>query len=275
MERVPAAAREAIAVALSAVEPAAADRARRRLFPAAWTPPPGAALRGISRTVRLRRVVLGGDGVFAVDGNEVVRLAARARTIVTPIAREAPMAMAGDRLLILFGGTIRVYAPDGALLDARPAAGSLDLAEAQRIMASWSADAPAGSVAVTPSEEERAAFEALAHAGAPPPPAAAWVGRAFVEPRAVLRVAPGGALERTSLPGEVGAWCAGPRGLALAVHDGDTMRIAWIEARGGAVLSEALTLPRADVRQILAGEASAWLRVTAGPGEALLEIARG
>ena len=273
MERTPRDARDAILGAIEAIDPAASEAARLRLFPPPWAPPAGAALVGVSATARLRRVVAGDGGVFAIDGFEVVRLEAGARAVVCPIFREAPMAWFGGHLWVQYGGTVRKYAPGGQLADALAVAGPAEIDAARRIAAAWESAAPAGSVAVVPADEERQAFEAFAHLGCPPPPSAAWAGRAFVEPRAVLRVTPGGSTERLPVPGEIGAWTAGPAGLVLTVHDGPATRVARIAEAGEPAAGASIALPRADLLQILACATLAFLRVAAGAGEAMVAIA--
>jgi hypothetical protein len=273
--RTPLRAREAIAAALAAVDAPAAARLRRRLFPEVWRAPAGTTLLAVSSAAALRRAVTDGAEVYAVDGFDLVRLTPGAREVLGPMAQPWPMAGLEGAVLVQRGGTVRRYVA-GAIVETYPAAQPDQQAAAQQLTATWSSGAPPepGAVAVAPTDEERAAFQAFAHTGAPPPFSAAWVGRAFLLPAAVLRAGPGGGWDRLELPGEIGVHAVGSRGLAVTVHEGEATRVAWIGESGEPLVSAPLPVERADVLQILAGARGAYLRLAAAPGEAVVAVPR-
>ena len=58
----------------------------------------------------------------------------------------------------------------------------------------------------------------------------------------------------------------------LLAHEGDRTRVGWVGRDGSAVWSDPLSIPREQVRQVLALEGGALLRLAAGAGDAIVRV---
>ena len=80
--------------------------------------------------------------------------------------------------------------------------------------------------------------------------------------------------ESIQLPGEPGHEAATADTLVLLAYEGDSTRVGRVSRDGSAAWSDPLPIPREQVRQVVALEGGALLRLAAGAGEALVRVDR-
>lgn len=254
-----------------------AARLRERLFPAPFVLPEHTALVGFSNTVHLRRPVADGDAIYAVDGNDLVRLAGGARAVIGKLLGDAPMAVREGRLLLGKGDRFQELDRHGKVAATHAAPTPEQVAAARAITASWSGavgDAALGAP-LGPTPEEREAFEAFAHLGLPAPPSARAAGHYFLDAAGsvVVRGEGEGSPRPIVLPGRPVLYAFTASHLVMALAAGEACRVAWL-AHGEDVarVSPLLRIEPRALRFLRASAGAALLGVDLGAGEVVLRV---
>ncbi|MBK8256604.1 MAG: hypothetical protein IPK82_28530 [Polyangiaceae bacterium] len=213
----------------------AVEDLRAALFPAPVEAPASTHEVGRSNTVALRRPVCTDTAVFALDGTEVVRLENGSRAPISMLLRESPAAIVDNALVWKTGAILQRRTLAGDVLPQAAAPTPSDVETARKITASWSA-APSPDVtltAISPSAEEREAFETFHHIGMAPPISARLQNKVFADKTGgLVRYAEGAAGDRIVLGGTVLRTAVSVHALHAAVAINGKVTLAHVPDNG-------------------------------------------
>jgi hypothetical protein len=188
------------------------------LFPSALAVPGGTELVGVALTRNPFQIVGDGRSVYAVDGNDLVRFADGARTVIASVLEEPHVGVRDDVVLVEEYGTVREIAADGVVRKL-PAAEPAMVEAARSRAEAWRAPPLSGLVAVAPRADEIEAWVALAHAGAEEPATARVAGRAYLDQTtASVAWRQSAGIDKIPLPGRPYAATACAGALVVAVE---------------------------------------------------------
>lgn len=221
-----------VAVAARQLGEADAARLRAQLFPTPVGCPTGASHVGTSKTRQLRALVCDAQGVFGVDGFELVRLARGETTVLQPLLKVVPLAAHQGSVLIAIGAKVRELSATGAVVAEHGAATAAQREQALAELDRLQTPPRDGIVAVAPSGEQRAAYGAFAHLGVPQPAAAALRQHHYLDPTAREILRPAAQPERVALPGQPLRACADASDVVVAIEHPSGIVVAWLDQAG-------------------------------------------